>query len=181
MDFLQQQVGERVGAGAWTYADPTPANFYAQNISGAQRLPNGNVLVCNGPAGRFFEVTSTGTKVWDYINPVGSSGPVAQGTTPMQNIVFRAVFYATDYAAFAGRTLTAGAPIELNPLPATCTLVLATPDTPAALAAPPLAVFPKPRARGAMGYQLRRTRRGPAPRITRSDGAAGAAHQPGSG
>ena len=29
-----------------------PTNFFAKNISGAQRLPNGNLLVCNGPAGR---------------------------------------------------------------------------------------------------------------------------------
>lgn len=115
-----------------TYADATPTSFFAMNISGAQRLPNGNLLVCNGPAGRVFEVTSQGNKVWDYLSPVGMSGPVAQGSTPTQNILFRAPFYASSYAAFAGRALLAGAPLEVNPSPASCALVLAAaPATPA--------------------------------------------------
>ena len=110
------------------------------NISGAQRLPSGNLLVCNGPAGRVFEVTAQGAKVWDYINPVGMSGPVAQGSTPTQNILFRAPFYARGYAAFAGRTLTAGAPLEFNPSASTCSLALAG-KQPAAEA---VAVWPNP-------------------------------------
>ena len=113
-----------------TYLDATPTNFFAQNISGAQRLPGGNLLICDGPAGRLFEVTSTGTKVWEYTNPVGATGPVAQGTTPRQNIVFRAPFYPNTYAAFSGRTLAPGAPLELNPTASSCSLVLGT--TPAA-------------------------------------------------
>ena len=32
----------------------------ASHISGAQRLANGNTLVCDGPAGTFFEVTVDG-------------------------------------------------------------------------------------------------------------------------
>lgn len=126
-----------------TYADANPTSFYAQNISGAQRLPNGNLLVCNGPVGRLFEVTSTGTRVWDYINPVGASGPVAQGQTATQNIVFRAPFYPHTYAAFAGRTLPPGAPIELNPSAPTCSLMLAAPPAAPALA---LQLYPNPAA-----------------------------------
>jgi hypothetical protein len=48
----------------WTY-NPQPS-FYASIISGAQRLPNGNTLVCNGETGELFEVTPTGSKVWQY-------------------------------------------------------------------------------------------------------------------
>lgn len=39
----------------WAYAPPD--GFFATNISGAQRLPNGNTLITEGPTGRVFEVT----------------------------------------------------------------------------------------------------------------------------
>src|SRR5436190_23929329 len=39
------------------------------NISGAQRLPNGNRPVTPGPTGRLFEVTKEGAIVWEYIWP----------------------------------------------------------------------------------------------------------------
>lgn len=50
----------------WSYTSPT---FFATNISGAQRLANGNTLVTEGPGGRLFEVTQDGTIVWEYIYP----------------------------------------------------------------------------------------------------------------
>jgi hypothetical protein len=52
----------------WNYTATPPTSFYADFISGAQRLPDGNTLICDGPAGRFFEVTPEGTTVWQYIN-----------------------------------------------------------------------------------------------------------------
>ena len=51
----------------WSYNGP---NFFATNISGAQRLPNGNTLVTEGPGGRLFEVTAEGDIVWEYVHPV---------------------------------------------------------------------------------------------------------------
>ncbi len=51
----------------WTYSDPD--RFYAGFISGAQRLPNGNTLICEGTKGRVFEVQQDGTVVWDYWSP----------------------------------------------------------------------------------------------------------------
>ncbi len=57
---------------AWSYA---PASgFFATNISGAQRLPNGNTLVTEGPSGRVFEVTAQGRIVWEYIQPAPGAG-----------------------------------------------------------------------------------------------------------
>ncbi|MCP4683651.1 MAG: arylsulfotransferase (ASST) [Desulfobacterales bacterium] len=50
----------------WSYTATPVTDFYAQNISGAQRLPNGNTLICRGPDGLFFEVTTSGEKVWEY-------------------------------------------------------------------------------------------------------------------
>jgi hypothetical protein len=38
-------------------------------MAGAQRLPNGDTLICTGFAGGVFEVTSEGKKVWDFVNP----------------------------------------------------------------------------------------------------------------
>ncbi len=55
----------------WVYAAPTPTDFYGQNISGTQRLPNGNTLICEGPDGYIFEVTSEGDVVWTYQNTDG--------------------------------------------------------------------------------------------------------------
>lgn len=72
----------------WTYSATPQTDFYAMNISGAQRLPDGNTLICDGPAGTFFEVTPAGEKVWEYVNPYISSGP--QGDS---NSVFRATRY----------------------------------------------------------------------------------------
>jgi len=51
----------------WIYTADNPTDFYQQGISGAQRLPNGNTLICNG-GGTFFEVTHEKETVWEYIN-----------------------------------------------------------------------------------------------------------------
>jgi hypothetical protein len=52
----------------WSYAPPN--GFFATNISGAQRLPNGNTLITEGPGGRVFEVSSEKKIVWEYLNPI---------------------------------------------------------------------------------------------------------------
>ncbi len=109
----------------WTYKANPAMSFNAGKISGAQRLPNGNTLICEGTKGNFFEVTPAGTTVWQYRNPVGTSGPTAQGSAVMGQNVFRCVRYSTNYAAFTGRTLTPGAPVELNPSPSACVLTTA--------------------------------------------------------
>ena len=69
----------------WIYEAATPTDFYGQNISGAQRLANGNTLICEGPSGYIFEVTSDGTIVWTYQNTDGGA-------------VFRVYKYPDDYA-----------------------------------------------------------------------------------
>src|SRR5262249_34676831 len=42
---------------AWTYVAPKKSDFFAPFISGAQRLENGNTLICSGTNGTVFEVT----------------------------------------------------------------------------------------------------------------------------
>jgi hypothetical protein len=58
----------------WSYAAPKRSDFYAQFISGANRLPNGNTFICSGPNGTIFEVSPEKDIVWKYINPVKGSG-----------------------------------------------------------------------------------------------------------
>ncbi len=96
----------------WSYQDST--SFRAPNLSGAQRLPNGNTLICNGPFGHFFEITQQNKVVWQYKSPVWHTGVATQGTTIMGNFVFRCTLYPPDYPAFKGKKLVAGSPIELN-------------------------------------------------------------------
>jgi hypothetical protein len=50
----------------WIYTASPLNSFYATLISGAQRLPNGNTLICNGETGKIFEVTYEGAIVWQY-------------------------------------------------------------------------------------------------------------------
>lgn len=50
-----------------SYSEGVGGNFYADHISGAERLPNGNTLVCEGTEGRLFEVSEKGDVIWEYI------------------------------------------------------------------------------------------------------------------
>jgi len=56
---------------AWTYSAPNKPEFFAQLMSGAQRLPNGNTLICCTPDGLIFEVTQDKQVVWKYCYPIG--------------------------------------------------------------------------------------------------------------
>ena len=103
-------------AAARTYTASPPSSFYAQNVSSAQRLPNGNTLTENGPQGSFFEINAAGQTVWRYVCPLVNGAPLTQGQSPpAQNQVFRATRYAADYAGLAGRDLTTHGTIELQP------------------------------------------------------------------
>ncbi|HEX4996823.1 MAG TPA: aryl-sulfate sulfotransferase [Terriglobia bacterium] len=64
----------------WTYMAPNPTDFYSSYISGTQRLPNGNTLICAGAIGMVFEVTPDKQVVWQYNfpsfgQPGGFGGP----------------------------------------------------------------------------------------------------------
>ena len=56
-------------------------SFFSHYISGAQRQPNGNTLICEGANGRIFEVTPAGEIVWEYVNPFpGLTGKIPNST-----------------------------------------------------------------------------------------------------
>ena len=106
---------------SWTYADSIPSNFFARRISGAQRLINGNTLICSGTDGYFFEIDSNKNKVWEYISPITNNGIATQGQAlPGPNNVFRAYRFGPDFVGFDNKNLIAGLPIELNPDTSNC-------------------------------------------------------------
>ena len=94
----------------WRYQANPPEQFYSGHISGAQRLPNGSVLVCEGTAGRVFEVMRNGQEVWEFINPFISQRPDGRSNCWL----FRAYRYGLDYPAFSGRDLSARRFAALN-------------------------------------------------------------------
>jgi len=53
----------------WEYAGEPKEEFFSNCISGAQRLPNGNTLICDGCKSRLFEVTPEKDIVWEFVNP----------------------------------------------------------------------------------------------------------------
>ena len=66
----------------WTYTAETRSEFYSGFISGAQRLPNGNTLICSGESALFFEVTDKGEIVWEYKYTNGFEGMPGFGGGP---------------------------------------------------------------------------------------------------
>lgn len=53
-------------APVWTFTEP---GFFSVFVSGAQRLANGNTLICSGAQSRLFEIDTTGQTVWSYQSP----------------------------------------------------------------------------------------------------------------
>jgi hypothetical protein len=92
----------------WSFTARNSNSFYSGHISGCQRLPNGNTLVCSGTQGHLFEVTEDGEVVWDYVVPnLNNPSPIVNdtmagaGTSP-----FRVQRYGPEYPGLAGRDLT---------------------------------------------------------------------------
>jgi hypothetical protein len=84
------EVDPRTRGIVWEYTDPSLFEFFSPYISGAQRLANGNTLICEGCHGRLFEVTREGEVVWEYVSPHFAQEPGAPG---LNNWVFRAFRY----------------------------------------------------------------------------------------
>lgn len=110
---------------SWTYTATPPTDFYSMEISGCQRLPNGNTLICWGTEGIFFEITPDKEICWRYASPVGQGGPLYYDQIPdrdARNHSITAIFkihrYSPDYAGLAGRDLTPQGYIEIGaPVP----------------------------------------------------------------
>ncbi len=98
---------------AWEYRGSPPVSFYSHYISSAERMPNGNTLICEGAHGRVFEVTQNKEIVWEYISPFFYPDRREGG---LSNAVFKAHKYGFDYPAFEGRDLNPKLFSKLNRL-----------------------------------------------------------------
>jgi hypothetical protein len=84
----------------WEYRGDPPESFFSPAISGAQRLPNGNTLICEGGpghhtfggVGRLFEVTREGEIVWEFRTPYRGFIHGREGYS-----IYRANRYSADY------------------------------------------------------------------------------------
>ena len=92
------EVNPKTNKVEWEYKTLPPWEFFSSFISGSQRLPNGNTLICEGMTGRVFEVTYEGEMVWEYVNPF--YGPDERFGNA--NRLFRAYRYDADFTGFAG-------------------------------------------------------------------------------
>lgn len=87
---------------SWSYKDPE--RFFSPFISGAERLANGNTLICEGARGRIFEVTAAGLIVWDFYSPFGGElAPSKQGGRAPSKALFRATRIPADHPGLVGR------------------------------------------------------------------------------
>ena len=104
----------------WMYSSKSNTAFFSHIGSSAQRLPNGNTLICASTEGHIFEVTAAGELVWEYINPItrNSALTVLPDSYPMTNSMFRAYRYTADHPALKGKTLAPQGPITSLPFTA---------------------------------------------------------------
>jgi len=63
---------------------------FSDFLGSAQRLPNGNNLICEGGGGRFLQMTPNNEVVWEYVNPYLPA-------ELLQGAVFKIKGYASDY------------------------------------------------------------------------------------
>ncbi len=73
----------------WQYTGSPKEDFLSRYISGAQRLPNGNTLICEGGKAHLFEVTPEGEVVWDFTNHLHDEASL--GT------IYRCLRYSPEY------------------------------------------------------------------------------------
>lgn len=92
-------------APAWRYVASPPESFWASHLSSARRLPSGNTLLCDGPAGELREVTPAGAVVWQYTLQADGGGAVS---------LFRAERYEASDPALAGRDLAPRGPLRVE-------------------------------------------------------------------
>jgi len=72
----------------WSYTADNPTDIYSNVMSSAQRLSNGNTLICSSNQGLFLEITPDKNVVWEYKNYVSN---------PLFTRVFKIQRYPPDY------------------------------------------------------------------------------------
>ncbi|KAK2616971.1 hypothetical protein QQS21_000060 [Conoideocrella luteorostrata] len=84
----------------WEYRDrSSPICFFTPFMGSAQRLANGNTLMCESAFGRIFEVTRDGYICWEFVNPHFAAYPddeTAKIFPGESNALFRAYRYSLE-------------------------------------------------------------------------------------
>lgn len=75
----------------WEYKTDPAGDFFSPYICGAQRLPNGNTLICDGGSTRLFEVTGSGEIVWEFRYPWHEEGGL--------KTIYRCLRYDEEFVA----------------------------------------------------------------------------------
>lgn len=96
------EVDPESGQVEWEFTETPPMAFYSFHISSAERLPNGNTLICEGAFGRIFEVTKDCEVIWEYVNPFQC--PDMRTGAPT-NMVFRSHRYGYEHPSIVDRHL----------------------------------------------------------------------------
>jgi len=96
------EVDPETNAIAWEYRGAPPISFYSYNISSAERLPNGNTLICEGAPGRIFEVTPDSSHCLRVYQPLRRPQALQAGPADRKPASYRAL--PAEPALLNGRT-----------------------------------------------------------------------------
>ncbi len=82
----------------WEYRENPPFYFYSSFLGNVQKLPNENILICEGTTGRIFEITPRGELAWEFVSPYRHH---SSGEWGYHNFIFSAYRYDFRYEGLA--------------------------------------------------------------------------------
>jgi len=127
----------------WHYQRTDSTAMHSTGLSSAQRLANGNTLICVGRYGYTFEIDENEEIVWEYKTPLNVGNPVEQGTelSVNNNLTFQLNRYGIDFPGFDGVDLSPIGYIEINPDTTFCPGII---DNVGEIELASIPVFPNP-------------------------------------
>ena len=93
----------------WQYVASPVFSMLSAHIAGAERLANGNTLICEGESGRVFEVTHDCEICWEWVSPFVHDFKGIKAV-----MLFRAHRYASDGPELKGKRIDGKGLNELN-------------------------------------------------------------------
>ena len=102
-----EEYDSNTGEIVWAFEGKNKDALRSWLMGGAQRLPNGNTLICGGQYGHLYEVTESGEVVWEYIIPLSKNG-IQQQVNGENITIYNIRRYGPDYPGLSGKDLTPG-------------------------------------------------------------------------
>jgi hypothetical protein len=93
----------------WQYVPSPVFSMLSLHIAGAERLANGNTLICDGESGRVFEVTRNCEICWEWVSPFVHDFKGIKAV-----MLFRAHRYAPDGPELKGKRIDGTGLEEFN-------------------------------------------------------------------